>query len=64
MTDLELSEFEAETFFVPAVIDYTCVLAYDGREDGVLSRVWDGLRPRIGKGCWDGAGIYVMILRG
>jgi hypothetical protein len=44
--------------------DYACVLAYDGTEDGALSRAWNGLRPRIEKGCWDGAGIYVMILRG
>jgi hypothetical protein len=44
--------------------DYACVLAYDGTEDGALSRAWNGLRPKIGKGCWEGAGIYVMILRG
>lgn len=44
--------------------DYACVLAYDGTEDGVLSRAWNGLRPKIGKGCWEGAQIYVMILRG
>ena len=44
--------------------DYACVLAYDGTEDGALSRAWTGLRPEIGKGCWEGAGIYVMILRG
>jgi hypothetical protein len=44
--------------------DYACVLAYDGTEDGALSRAWNGRRPKIGKGCWEGAGIYVMILRG
>ncbi len=44
--------------------DYACVLAYDGTEDGALSRAWNGLRPKIGKGCWEGAGIYVIILRG
>ncbi len=44
--------------------DYACVLAYDGTEDGALSRAWNGLRPKIGTGCWKGAGIYMMILRG
>jgi hypothetical protein len=44
--------------------DYACVLAYDGTEDGALSRAWNGLRPKIGRGCWEGAGIYVMILPG
>ena len=44
--------------------DFACVLAYDGTDDGALAKAWDGLRPRIGKGCWEGAGIYVMFLRG
>ncbi len=44
--------------------DYACVLAYDATPGGSMLQDWDGLRPRIGKGCWDGAGIYVMILRG
>ncbi len=44
--------------------EYACVLAYDGTGDGALHRAWDGLRPRIGKACWDGARVYVMILRG
>jgi hypothetical protein len=44
--------------------DYACVLAYDGTQDGALAQAWDGLRSKIGKGCWEGAGIYVMILRG
>ncbi len=42
----------------------TCVLAYDGTEDGALLRAWDRLRPQIGKACWEGASIYVMILCG
>ncbi len=44
--------------------DYACVLAYDATPDGSMLQAWDGLRPKIGKGCWEGAGIYVMILRG
>jgi hypothetical protein len=44
--------------------DYACVLAYDGSESGALLRAWAGLRPKIGKGCWEGARVYVMILRG
>jgi hypothetical protein len=44
--------------------DYACVLAYDATPDGSMLQAWDGLRPKIGNGCWEGAGIYVMILRG
>ena len=44
--------------------EYACVLAFDATPDGAMLRAWDGLRPQIGKGCWEGAGIYVMILRG
>jgi hypothetical protein len=44
--------------------EYACVLAYDATADGAMLQAWDGLRPRIGKGCWEGAGIYVMILSG
>jgi hypothetical protein len=40
------------------------VLAYDGTEKGTLSQAFDGLRPKIGKGCWDGTGLYVMTLSG
>ena len=44
--------------------DYACVLAYDATPGGSMLQAWDELRPKIGKGCWEGAGIYVMILRG
>ena len=44
--------------------EYACVLAYDATPDGAMLQAWDGLRPRIGKGCWEGAAIYVMILGG
>jgi len=44
--------------------EYACVLAYDATPDGSMLQAWDGLRRKIGKGCWEGAGIYVMMLRG
>jgi hypothetical protein len=44
--------------------EYACVLAYDGTEKGTLLQAWDRLRPQIGKACWEGASIYVMIIRG
>ena len=33
-------------------------------EDDAMLRAWDGLRPKVGKGCWEHAGIDVMILSG
>ena len=44
--------------------EYACVLAYDGTENGTLLQAWDRLRPQIGKACWEGASIYIMIIRG
>ena len=44
--------------------DHGCLLAYDATEEGSLLKAWDGFDPRVRKGCWEGANIYVMILRG
>jgi hypothetical protein len=43
--------------------EYACVLTYEGTENGTLLQAWDRLRPQIGKACWEGASIYVMIIR-
>jgi hypothetical protein len=44
--------------------DYACVLAYDASRDGVLVEAWQSLPSEVRQSCWDGANVYVMILRG
>jgi len=44
--------------------DYACFLAYDSTEEGSLKKAWDLLDRRVRESCWEGANIYVMILRG
>jgi hypothetical protein len=45
--------------------DYACLLAYDTTEDGSLLKAWATLDRTVQRqGLWDGASIYVMILRG
>lgn len=44
--------------------DYACFLAYDATEKGWLKKAWELLDKRVKEGCWEGANIYVMILRG
>lgn len=43
--------------------DYSCFLAYDATAEGNLLRAWNSLNEIVRKGFWDGANIYVMILR-
>ena len=44
--------------------EYACLLAYDATDEGSLLNAWDRFDPRVKEGCWEGANIYVMILRG
>jgi len=44
--------------------EYSCLLAYDGSDDGNLHAAWSELPDHVRKGFWDGANICVMILRG
>jgi hypothetical protein len=44
--------------------DYACLLAYDASPDGTLVATWEALDPSVRRSFWDGANIYVMILRG
>jgi hypothetical protein len=44
--------------------DYACLMAYDASPAGTLSAAWIALDPRTRRSFWDGAGVYVMILRG
>jgi hypothetical protein len=43
--------------------DYACLLAYDASPNGTLLNAWDALPPSVKRCFWDGANIYVMILR-
>jgi hypothetical protein len=42
--------------------DYGCLLAYDASDDGVLESAWGSVRCK--DAFWDGANIFVMIIRG
>ena len=44
--------------------DYVCMLAYDATKSGSLKEAWESLDKKVKIGCWEGASIYVMILRG
>ena len=44
--------------------DFACLLAYDASDNGVLLSRWDTLHKEVKRGFWEGASIYVMILRG
>ncbi len=44
--------------------DYACLMAFDASPTGTLAAAWDELDPRTKKSFWDGANLYVMILRG
>jgi hypothetical protein len=44
--------------------DYSCLLAYDASLDSLLVEAWEQLSPEVRRGFWDGANVYVMILRG
>ena len=44
--------------------DYACLLAYDASPQGTLRSAWTMLHPKVQRGFWEGANVYVMILRG
>jgi hypothetical protein len=44
--------------------DYGCLLAYDATPEGTLKDAWESLSSAVKDACWDGASVYVMILRG
>lgn len=44
--------------------DYACLLAYDASEEGSLRAAWGKLEPKVKRGFWEGANVYMMILRG
>jgi len=44
--------------------EFSCLLAGDASEEGTLQRAWESLPSAVKDGFWDGANIYVMIVRG
>ena len=44
--------------------DYSCLFAFDATEDAALWTAWNNLAPDVKTGFWEGANLYVMILRG
>ena len=44
--------------------DFSCLLAYDASRDGTLKAAWTGLPKEVKTGFWEGASVYVMIVRG
>jgi hypothetical protein len=43
--------------------DFACLLAYDASPDGTLLAAWNELAEPVRAGFWEGANVYVMILR-
>ena len=43
--------------------DYSCLLAYDASPHGSLYQTWNGLNRSVKAGFWEGANVYVMIIR-
>jgi len=43
--------------------DYACLLAFDASPNGTLAAAWNTLEAKVQRSFWDGANIYVMILR-
>ena len=48
---------------IPWDYDYSCLFACDTSEEGSLVRAWKSLTEDVRAGFWEGANIYVMILR-
>jgi hypothetical protein len=44
--------------------EFACLLAYDASDAGSLRQAWNGLDTEVKNCFWDGANVYVMILRG
>lgn len=44
--------------------DYACLLAYDASPNGVLKDAWCQIDSQVKRGFWEGANVYIMIVRG
>jgi|ERR1039457_547990 hypothetical protein len=43
--------------------DYSCLFAYDASPEGSLYEAWNNLDKTVKAGFWEGANLYVMIIR-
>jgi hypothetical protein len=43
---------------------YSCVFVYDATEEGHFKAAWESLDNYVKSGFWEGANVYVMVLRG
>lgn len=48
---------------IPWDYDYACLLACDTSPEGGLASAWSSLREDVKDGFWNGANVFVMILR-
>ena len=44
--------------------EYSCLFAYDASPEGLLLDAWRQLAPEVKHGFWEGANVYIMVLRG
>ena len=44
--------------------DYACLFVYDASPEGFIKKAWEDLPEDVRKGFWDGANVFVMMLRG
>jgi hypothetical protein len=44
--------------------DYACLMAYDASPTATLISAWTALDPQTRRSFWEGANVYVMVLRG
>lgn len=44
--------------------EYACLLACDASPSGFLLEAWDSIPKSVQQGFWEGANVYVMVLRG
>ena len=43
---------------------FACLLAFDASPEGSLQAAWKALDSKVRKSFWEGANVYVMVLRG
>lgn len=44
--------------------EYSCLFAYDASKNAVLKNAWEQLSSDVNRGFWEGANVYIMVLRG
>lgn len=59
-----LPKITSNTTRPPWDYEFSCCLACDASLDGALRRAWDSLDSTVQAGFWNGANVYVMVLRG